>query len=199
MCNHRICNHLRGQGATGGAGVLPLKKYYHENGDVTDVVALGRECDGQYAEQFNLFCGKQESHHNGCFLATAAAELYEEGCIYAGYQGGNSDSSSISWRELDEVFKSVNGQLNYIIHYRTVIFLIMLSDNASRQTYKQEMAQRQYNRQLDHCYREMDDFEWFKASVDRDEIVQLEDQNVRITDFAKAVISKVSNGEFESW
>jgi hypothetical protein len=75
-CAHDLCTHLHDSGAGHGGIVIPYFEY-HTDGSKKSGVIMGFE-----KKSWNFLCEKMEANDNGCWIATIARALREEGKIF---------------------------------------------------------------------------------------------------------------------
>ena len=177
MCQHQTCakitaqRQLENRKGFGGVACAIINKYMQ----IIWTILLGLETSGQYDRLFNLCAGRVDPSDNGCYLAAATRELFEEFAIDAPL--GTA---------FDAIFKGNDGSIRYIMHRGTPVFIGVVN-GLSRNNLNPIIMNRMQDPNVSHSMKEMARVEWF----DLQNKTQIEQKNCSISAFASSVMDKI--------
>lgn len=136
-CGHALCTDLHNIGAGHGAIVILYFEYHCIDKSTKSVVIMGFE-----KGSWNFFCEKMEDSDNGCWIATIARALREEGKIFLS-------------RHLEEFDIKLGNPIG-----RTPVFYVeldrsMVTYDLSRGVLNAQVAADNSNSRLPPCYKEI--------------------------------------------
>jgi hypothetical protein len=147
-CGHALCTHLHDSGAGHGGIVILCFEYHSKDGSKKSVVIMGFETrrSGNF---WNFFCEKMEDSDHGCWIATIARALREEGKIFLS-------------RHLEESEIKSGNPIG-----RTPVFYVkldrsMVTHDLSRGVLNAQVAADNSNPSLPPCYKEIQAIGFFE-------------------------------------